>query len=48
MFISGYEQREVGVSYRQERPRGFGQGVNAPLLPEAKKILSIRLRNGAV
>jgi len=25
----------------QERPQDFGQGVNAPLPPEAKKILKI-------
>jgi len=26
---------------QQERPQDFGQGVNAPLPPEAKKILKI-------
>ena len=31
----------------QGRPQDFGSWVNAPLPPEAKKILKIGLRNGA-
>jgi len=29
------------VLFKQQRPQDFGWGVNAPLPPEAKKILKI-------
>ena len=34
------EPRETKV-WEQERPQDFGYGVNAPLPPEAKKVLKI-------
>ena len=40
-------QHVVTTDRKLERPQDFGQGVNAPLPPDAKKILKICLRNGA-
>jgi len=46
-FISFSIWEIILLGSTQERPQDFGYGVNAPMPPEAKKILKIWLRNGA-